>query len=325
MCEIPSAVPKPPEPQLPAAPLTARIPARSRGQVMDWSLVLASQGIEHVIAEPDETGWPRKPLSSEPPGPNSLRGWGLLVTESDHATALTAIQLYRRDSRRWSLRKTISTNGAIFDGVSLAWVALTVVFFWLSVNRVGFREAGILDGAAFASGEWWRLFTATLLHADVLHLATNALFGFILLGFAAGCYGTGLGLLAAFLAGVGGNLASWAVHGGTMHGLGASGVVMGALGLVAVHSLAHLRKPLGAARIIMASLASGVMLFTLLGLSPGTDVTAHLGGFLSGMAIGSLLALLPPSRYAAIINLAAGLGFTALVIWTWALAFGRIG
>jgi len=307
MCKIPSAVPMPPEPQLPAAPLTARIPARSRGQVMDWSLVLASQGIEHVIPEPDETGW------------------GLMVAESDHTAALTAIRLYRRDSRRWSLRKTISTNGAIFDGVSLAWVALTVVFFWLSATRAGFREAGILDGAAFASGEWWRLFTATLLHADVMHLATNALFGFILLGFAAGCYGTGLGLLAAFLAGVGGNLASWAVHDKSMHGLGASGVVMGALGLVAVHSLAHLRKPPGAARIIIASLAGGVMLFTLLGLSPGTDVTAHLGGFLSGIAIGSLLALLPPSRYAAIINLAAGLGFTALVIWTWALALGRIG
>jgi rhomboid protease GluP len=325
MWEIPSAVPMPSEPQLPAAPLTTRIPARSRGQVMDWSLVLASQGIEHVIQAPDETGWPRKPLNSEPRGPDSLRRWVLLVAESNHAAALTAIRLYRRDNRRWSWRKTISTNGAIFDGVSLAWVALTLVFFWLSATRAGFREAGILDGSAFASGEWWRLFTATLLHADVPHLATNALFGFILLGFAAGCYGTGLGLLAAFLAGVGGNLASWAVHGGSMHGLGASGVVMGALGLVAVHSLAHLRKPPGAVRIFIASLAGGVMLFTLLGLSPGTDVAAHLGGFLSGIAIGSMLALLPPFRYASVINLAAGLGFTVLVILTWALALGRIG
>lgn len=315
----------PPEPAHPATPLSARIPARSRGQAMDWSLVLASQGIEHAIDGPDGTGWPRKPLTLEPPGPYSLRGWGLIVALADHDAALTAIRLYRRDSRRWSWRKTISTNGAIFDGVSIAWVALTVVFYWLSATRAGFREAGILDGSAVAAGEWWRLFTAPLLHADVMHLATNALFGFILLGFAAGCYGTGLGLLAAFLAGVGGNLASWALHGESMHGLGASGVVMGALGLVAVHSIAHLRKPPGAARIIIAGLAGGVMLFTLLGLSPGTDVIAHLGGFVAGIAIGSLLALLPPSRFASIINLAAGLGFTALVIWTWALALGRIG
>lgn len=297
----------PPEPHQPAAPLTTRIPARSRGQAMDWSLVLASQGIEHAINDPDETGW------------------GLIVAVADHAAALTAIRLYRRDSRRWSWRKTISTNGAIFDGVSLAWVALTVVFFWLSATRAGFREAGILDGSAVAAGEWWRLFTATLLHADVMHLATNALFGFILLGFAAGCYGTGLGLLAAFLAGVGGNVASWFLRGEATHGLGASGVVMGALGLVAVHSIAHLRKTAGAAKFIIGGLAGGVMLFTLLGLSPGTDVIAHLGGFVAGITLGAFLALLSPSSSAARLNFAAGFGFTTLVIWTWALALGRIG
>lgn len=307
MCEIPSAVPMPLKPQLPATPLTLRIPARSRRQVMDWSLVLASQGIEHVIHEPDETGW------------------GLMVAESDHVSALTAIRLYRRDSRRWSWRKTISTNGAIFDGVSFAWVTLTMVFYWLSSTRAGFREAGILDGSSVAAGEWWRLFTATLLHADVMHLASNALFGFILLGFAAGCYGTGLGLLAAFLAGVGGNVASWFLRGEALHGLGASGVVMGALGLVAVHSITHLRKTAGAFKLVIASLAGGVMLFTLLGLSPGTDIVAHLGGFLSGIAIGSLLTLLPLSRFAPVSNLAAGLLFTILVIGTWARALGHTG
>jgi len=285
------------------------LPARSRGQAMDWSLVLASQGIEHAIASPDEAGW------------------GLFVAESDQAAALLAIRLYRRDNRRWQWRRTFSTNGAIFDGVGLVWVALTMVFYWLSATRAGFREAGILDGAAVAAGEWWRLFTATLLHADGMHLATNALFGFILLGFAAGCYGTGVGLLAAFLAGVGGNLASWALHGNSMQGLGASGVVMGALGLVTIHALAHVRKFPDASKLLFGGLAGGLMLFTLLGLSPGTDVIAHLGGFVAGIALGALLALLPPSAaaIASRIDLAAGLGFTALVLWTWARALGLTG
>jgi membrane associated rhomboid family serine protease len=276
---------------------------------MDWSLVLASQGIEHAIDGPDGMGW------------------GLLVAPPDHAAARTAIQLYRRDNRRWRWRNPISTNGPIFDGVGLAWVVLTVVFYGLSVTRAGFRDAGILNGSAVAVGEWWRLFTATLLHADAMHLATNALFGFILLGFAAGCYGTGLGLLAAFLAGVVGNWMSWALHGNSMLGLGASGVVMGALGLVAVHSIAHLNKTPGAARLFLGGLAGGVMLFTLLGLSPGTDTIAHMGGFVAGMAIGACLALLRPflSASSSRTNLAAGLGFTALVIWTWARALGRLG
>ena len=163
------------------------------------------------------------------------------------------------------------------------------------------------------------------LAAYVLHLATNALFGFILLGFAAGCYGTGLGLLGAFLAGVVGNLASLAFHGNSMHGLGASGVVMGALGMVAVHSIVHLRNAPGVARMILAGLAGGVMLFALLGLSPGTDTIAHLGGFVAGIALGALLAQASRASSNATINLAAGLIFTILVIWTWARAFGRVG
>ena len=40
-----------------------------------------------------------------------------------------------------------------------------------------------------------------------------------------GRYGPGLGLLAAYLAGVGGNLTAWAVYGESHRGLGASGVV----------------------------------------------------------------------------------------------------
>jgi rhomboid protease GluP len=306
MWEIHAAVPTLPEPLPTTPPLTTRIPARSRGQAMDWSLVLASQGIEHIIHEPDATGW------------------GLIVAASDHAAALNAIRLFRRDNRRWRWRKAIATNGPIFDGVSVAWVTLTIVFYWLSTRRVGFRDAGILDGSAVAAGEWWRLFTAPLLHADVMHLATNALFGFILLGFAAGCYGTGLGLLAAFLAGVGGNLASWALRGAAMHGLGASGVVMGALGLVAVHSIPHLKRTPGNAKLFIGGLAGGVMLFTLLGLSPGTDTIAHFGGFVAGIAIGGFLALLSPPPSTSRINFVAGLGFMVLVIWTWALALGRI-
>ena len=41
----------------PPPPLTHRIPARNRRQAIDWSLVLASQGIEHGIEHLEETGW----------------------------------------------------------------------------------------------------------------------------------------------------------------------------------------------------------------------------------------------------------------------------
>lgn len=51
-----------------------------------------------------------------------------------------------------------------------------------------------------------------------------------------------VGLLAAYLAGVGGNLATWLVYGDNHRGLGASGMVMGALGLLAAQSVGLLKR-----------------------------------------------------------------------------------
>lgn len=285
---------------------TARISARSQRQAMDWSLVLASQGIEHVLDHAEETGW------------------SLLVAEADYPTALAAIQQYRLESRRWPWQKTIPKTDEVFDWFAAAWVLLTLVFYWVSNQRPAIGEAGMVDGAAVAGGQWWRLFTATLLHADLAHLAANTVFGFILLGLAMGRHGTGVGLLAALLAGVVGNLVSWMAHGKLFHGLGASGVVMGALGLITVQSFDRTRKHPQALRLLLGSLAAGVMLFVLLGVAPGTDVVAHLGGFVTGAAIAVLLAL--PSRVAPgpLVNLIAGLIFAGLVLGTWWLALRQI-
>jgi membrane associated rhomboid family serine protease len=72
----------------------------------------------------------------------------------------------------------------------------------------------------------------------------------------------------------------------------------------------------------VGGVAAGIMLFALLGLSPGTDVAAHFGGFVTGLALGGLLVALADIARNTLINLAAGLMFTLLVIWTWLLALG---
>ena len=118
--------------------------------------------------------------------------------------------------------------------------------------------------------------------------------------------------------GFGGNLIAWWVYGETHRGLGASGVVMGALGLLAVHSFALLkRREVGAHRQFAARLLAGVLLFVLLGLNPETDVVAHLGGFVTGLLLGSLLALVPRLILRPRVNLVAGILFAILVILPW--------
>jgi rhomboid protease GluP len=285
----------------------SRIAARSKRQAMDWSLVLASQGIEHVIECSEDAGW------------------GLVVATQDYEKAVTAIRQYRVENVRWPWRRPVFHARLMFDWGSLAWVVLIAAFFWLSERRADLRSLGMMDSSAVAHGQWWRLFTAVLLHADLAHVASNAGVGLLLLGLALGRYGTGAGLLAAFLAGVAGNVASWLAYSGPHSSLGASGMVMGALGLLAAQWFALRREFPAATKYAAGGIAGGVMLFVLLGLSPGTDVVAHFGGFVSGLMLGAVLALLPDLARRPLVNLTAALLFAALVIWTWALALHSNG
>lgn len=279
-----------------------RIAARTRRHVMDWSLVLASQGIEAVIEDDPEAGW------------------SLVVSAHDYDRALATIRQYRLENLRWLWRRPVFKTGLLFDWTSFAWVVLIANFHWASTARPHLRTVGIMNTTAVSHGEWWRLFTAITLHNDVAHLAMNAVFGFILLGLAMGRYGTGVGLLAAYLAGASGNVASWLVSGGGQRSLGASGMVMGALGLLAVQSLSLRRELSNATKYIIGGIAGGVMLFALLGLTPETDVVAHFGGFVCGAALGAALSLVRDFAQRPLVNFSSGLLFAVIVIWTWLLA-----
>ncbi|MEW6306157.1 MAG: rhomboid family intramembrane serine protease, partial [Verrucomicrobiota bacterium] len=155
------------------------------------------------------------------------------------------------------------------------------------------HTAGIMDSEAFRAGEWWRLFTAVMLHGDAGHLMANITTGFLLLGLAMARFGGGVTLLATFLAGVLGNIAGLLIYSGPYRALGASGMMMGALGLLAAQSVADWRANPRAARAVLASLIAGIMLFLLFGASPTSDLVGHVVGFLAGTVGGAALSHLP--------------------------------
>ncbi|HWX19478.1 MAG TPA: rhomboid family intramembrane serine protease [Candidatus Binatia bacterium] len=284
-------------------PGTAIIPVRARRQAMDWSLVLVSQGIESRIEFAEDGG-----------------GWHLMVSAPDLDRALEAIRLYQLENRRWTWRRELFQPGLLFDWASLAWVLLLAVFFWLSEYRIDLRTAGLMDSTGVSHGQWWRLFTAVWLHADASHLAENATIGVVLLGLVMGRFGTGAGLLAAYLAGAGGNLLVWLFAPKPHYSLGASGMVMGALGILAAQSVPLWRQVPEQRKHILSGVVGGLMLFVLLGLSPGSDVVAHFGGFVSGLALGAVLALVPSIAQRPKTNLPSGFVFWLMVIWPWWLA-----
>jgi len=288
-------------------PMPAIIPVRTERQAMDWSLVLVSQGIEATI---------QRDLNGE--------FWLLVVDGPDYQKALQAIRQYRSENRHRPWQQQLPWSGLVFDWRSV--LPLLFLIFLFSVEAAGrgdLSTVGMMSNKAVHAGEWWRLFTAVTLHGDLPHLAANVTTGLLLLGLAMGTLGPGVGFLAAFLAGVGGNLAGLLFYPASHRGLGASGMVMGALGLLAAQWLSLLRHGLTPRQLAARGVLSGCLLLVLLGFSPAgnVDVLAHVAGFVTGLVLGGALTLCPPPLlHNARTDFSAATACIALVSTTWWLA-----
>lgn len=285
-------------------PALAIIPVPTEKQALDWSLVLVSQGIDTSIGCDPE-----------------VNSWQLIVPLNDHAQALRALTQYRSENQFRPWRQELPWTGLLFDGRSAVCMLPFVLLYTIEATGHGeLRTAGLMDNQAVRAGEWWRLITAVTLHGDLAHLAANVTTGLLLLGLAMGASGPGVGLLASFLGGVGGNLAGFWLHGESHRSLGASGMVMGALGLLAAQWLGLLRRGMSPRQLAARGVLSGCFLLVLLGFSPqkNVDVLAHVAGFITGLLLGTGLAFCPDAfsrnRWA---NLMAALGCIALAGAAW--------
>ena len=276
------------------------IRARSERQAMDWSLVLASQGIEVE-------------LDREPMG----NAWNLLVAVADHPRALAAIRQFRLENRGFHWRHELPGSGLMFHWGVLLWVLAAAVCFQLQ----GHLEAGLFVSPAVREGAWWRAFTAVWLHADLGHLASNLAVGTLILGLAMARYGAGVALLGGLLAGAAGNLFGLAFRPADYIGLGASGLVMGGLGMLAAQAVPLWRAGRPGTRFALAGLGTGSLLFVLLGVDPAGDVLVHAGGFLAGL-LGGVSAAFIPERRRGLASRTAAVAFAAITAGTWALALG---
>lgn len=288
----------------PAEPIL--IPARSRRQAMDWALVLASQDIISTIVCDEKQ-------------------WGVLVEEPDAERSRNILFQWRKENRGWKWQQPVPVTGIVFHWASILWaLGIALLYAWSIHSNV--KEAGMMNSQAVLDGQWWRLFTAITLHADPGHLASNAISGALLIGLAMARYGAGVALLGSFLGGVLGNVAGLFLFARAGHlSLGASGMVMAALGLLAVQSVIHWRKNLAASSLIVRALAAAVLILVLTGFSPQSDVVAHVGGFIGGAFIGFCLNWIPPKYlHENITNLSAGIVVFGLLIATWALALGHL-
>jgi len=158
--------------------------------------------------------------------------------------------------------------------------------------------AGGNFGPAVAQGQWWRLLTASLLHAGIVHLAFN-LWAFWNAGLLTErLFGQARFLAIYVLSALGSSLLSVTVHPLGV-GIGASGAVFGVYGALLAFVLGHRDTlPRGFLLRQRSSLFAFLGYNLLFSLSvKEIDLSGHLGGLLTGLVAGWLLRrdLLHPS------------------------------
>jgi membrane associated rhomboid family serine protease len=174
-------------------------------------------------------------------------------------------------------------------------------------------DLGAMQPALVAQGQYWRLITATFLHAGLLHLAFNAyalwMFGQFVEGTLSRAWFLSIYLVSGFLASVASYAFSPLSAVGTV-GVGASGAISGLLGAFIVYNFRrrHLTLAAGNLRWALMIIAINVVFgFTF----PGVDNRAHLGGLIAGLLTGALADGVGPRRARTAITIA---GFAALIV-----------
>jgi len=143
----------------------------------------------------------------------------------------------------------------------------------------------------------WRILTSNYVHVGIIHLAFNMWCLWNLGQLAERTLGRLNFVILYTICGLAGSIASLWRH-PLVVGAGASGAIFGLAGAsIAVFYLGHLPIPKAALRSTMRSLVTFVGYNLLLGLTPGIDNSAHIGGLVAGLVMGAALAkhiLVPP-------------------------------
>ena len=147
------------------------------------------------------------------------------------------------------------------------------------------------------SGDWWRLVTYMFLHGGVMHIAFNMWCLWDLGAMCESLYGRWTYATIYLITGIAGGLASVAWNPGVLS-VGASGAIFGLAGaLVASFYLGEFSLPRVALSGTLRSLAFFIGFNVLFGsMFPGIDNACHIGGLISGLMLGALIARLAPEH-----------------------------
>ena len=258
-----------------------------RDLVDEWALVLLSQGL-HPGVRADAGAWVLSvPLEEAAPAAASLAAYiheNPAPLHEDEAAESAAFAT----AEAGGLQTSLVVGGAL------------LLFFLVTGPRdpeVAWFAQGSADAAKLMGGELWRSVTALTLHADLLHVVSNAILGAVLLGALCGLLGSGVACTLVLLSGAIGNTLNAALQSPLHVSVGASTAVFGALGILAALGVIRRRTVGVRGKHAWIPVAAGLGLLAMLGTGgERVDLWAHLLGFAAGAGVGLAYAALRVPR-----------------------------
>ncbi|MFC0424560.1 rhomboid family intramembrane serine protease [Lactiplantibacillus plajomi] len=202
-------------------------------------------------------------------------------------------------------------------------LAVTVAFFlipWLLMGSQGIwlvNMMGLKNNQAIIAGEWWRFITPMFLHANLTHIALNAVVIYFMGVQIEAMFGHWRMLVIYLIGGISGNILSFALS--NNQSLGASTACFALFGAFLMVGESFWENP------VIRQLASRFLLLTVINLvfdlfSTGIDIWGHVGGAIGGFLIAYTLGV---PRIGKISNLKRILATVVLVIaWVALLKMG---
>jgi membrane associated rhomboid family serine protease len=192
----------------------------------------------------------------------------------------------------WVRRESSIGVTQIILGINVAVFLLGMVPGGSSITNFGANL-----GELTFLGEWWRLLTSVFVHGGLLHIAFNMWCLWNLGALCESLYGRWTYAAIYLICGVGASLASAAWHPHTPS-VGASGAIFGLAGaLITAFKLGEFSVPRSALSGTLRSLGAFVVYNLIFGaIIPGIDNTAHIGGLITGLIVGALIALIAPQQ-----------------------------
>jgi rhomboid protease GluP len=207
-----------------------------------------------------------------------------------------------------SLSKLLPQTSPVSYGILGLCCVLYGVSLLITINRSGFQAPGGGFGALFGLGridgttlyrvgaslplffipndlsQPWRLITAIFLHANLLHIGFNMWILMDIGPMIEDLYGSARFLFVFITTGVCG----YVLSAGTGHqSVGASGSILGLVGLLL--ALTSGRRSI-AMQMLRTQLFYLIAYTVVLGMMPGIDNYAHVGGFVAGFLLGKMMA-----------------------------------